>query len=98
MEENEKNRIQADGGIKTEGCGCEDGNCAAIKTNPFRKIIFAIILLAAVGIIAAKLIYKPAAPVGKDAACTPGNSSCCDTSKAKSCDTTKGSSCCPKSK
>ena len=96
MEEKEKINVQPEGGDKQHDCGCEDGNCKPKKSNLLTKIIFAVILLAAIGIIAVKLTSHSAPAAGKEEACKPG-SSCCDTTKGKTCDTTKGSSCCPKS-
>jgi len=98
MEENEKINVQPDGGNKQGDCGCEGGSCKPKKSNLLTKIIFAVIVLAAAGIIAVKVFHHPSPAVAREAACKPGSSSCCDTTKAKTCDTTKGSSCCPKSK
>ncbi|MEI7662833.1 MAG: hypothetical protein WCK34_11560 [Bacteroidota bacterium] len=95
MEENKNGMDQPENSGNQHDCGCEDGNCKPKKSNLFRKIVFAVILLAAAGIITVKLISKPAPVAGKDTQCKPG-SSCCDTTKTKTCDTTKGSSCCPK--
>ncbi len=97
MEENGKTVNQPDGSLNQNDCGCEDGNCQPKKSNPIRKIIFAVIVLAALAIVTVKLVSKPVLVPGKEASCKPG-SSCCDTAKATTCDTTKGSSCCSKSK
>jgi hypothetical protein len=78
-----------------QDCGCADGNCKPKKKNIFSKSIFAIILLAAVGIIGVKLIGQSEKASGKQTTAS-GKAACCDTSKSSTCDTTKGSSCCPK--
>jgi len=98
MEENKKIETQPEGRGNQDDCGCEGGNCQPKKSNLFTKIFFAVILMAAVGIIAVKIFYRPSVAANKEAACKPGSSACCDTTKAATCDTTKGSACCPKSK
>ena len=105
MEENDKIKDLPGGGDNKGDCGCVDGNCKPKKSNMLTKIIFAVILLAAGGIIAVKLIYNPAPAAGTEATCKPGSGCCdttkaaaCDTTKTAKCDTTKGSSCCQKSK
>ena len=97
MEENENNNVPNAGLENKNDCGCTDGNCQPKKSNMVTKIIFAVIVVAAVGIIAVKLFHQPNPAAAKEAACKPG-SSCCDTAKTAKCDTAKGSSCCPKSK
>ena len=98
MEENEKINAQPGSGENKSDCGCTDGSCQPKKSSLARNIIFAVILVAALGIIAVKLFRHPAPAAAREAACKPGSSSCCDTTKAATCDTAKGSSCCPKSK
>jgi len=96
MEENEKIMTQTEGTENQNDCGCEGCCCPPKKKNTLSKIIFAVILIAAIGIIAFKLFYQPAPVAAKESCCPPGSSSKCDTSKTATCDTTKGSSCCPK--
>ena len=98
MEEQNKDNPQVEGEKNQKDCGCEDNCCPPKKNNIFTKIIFAVILLAALGIIGVKLFHQPAASAGKEIQCKPGSSACCDTTKPKTCDTAKGSSCCSKSK
>ena len=81
---------------KKTDCGCADGNCKPKKKNHFSKIIFALILLAALGIIGVKLVGRSDAAPEKQSVALPGKSAGCDTSKSATCDTTKGSSCCSK--
>ena len=95
MDENDKMSSQAQSRGNSNDCGCEDGCCTPKKSNPFRKIIFAVILLAALGIVAFKLTRQSAPASAKESCCPPGSSSNCDTTKSGSCDTTKGVSCCP---
>ena len=97
MEEKEKTSNIPDTKGNGNDCGCEGNCCPPKKNNMLTKIIFAVVLLAAIGIISVKLFNKPAPATGQEVPCKPG-SSCCDTTKVKTCDTTKGSSCCPKSK
>ena len=80
---------------KTSDCGCDGECCPPKKSNPLTKIIFAVIILAALAIVAVK-VFKQPAPAAEKASCCPPSSSDCDTTKATTCDTTKGSSCCPK--
>ena len=88
MEENQKDNPQVEGENKKQDCGCDDSCCQPQKKNIFSKLIFAVILLAAVAIIGVKLVSRSGS--------APGKASSCDTTKTKSCDTTKGSSCCSK--
>jgi len=79
-----------------QDCGCADGSCQPKKKNILSKLIFALILLAAVAIIGIKLAGHSDKASGKQSITAPGKASCCDTSKTKTCDTTKSSSCCSK--
>jgi arsenate reductase len=85
-----------------QDCGCEDGCCPPKKKNPFTKWIFAVIILAALGIIGFKLFChqtpknESCCPPGSSVLCDSTNKATGDTTKAAPCDTTKGSSCCPK--
>lgn len=77
-------------------CGCEGGCCPPKKKNPFAKIIFAVVILAALGVIAIKLFHQQPPAASSGACCPPGSATKCDTVKTVPCDTTKGSTCCPK--
>jgi len=94
--ESEKNKMTGTDGPNTgSGCGC-DGDCSTPKKkSPVKTILFIIIILAAAGIIAFKVISNPQKESGKQS-CTPAAAAGCDTTKKATCDTTKGSSCCPK--
>jgi hypothetical protein len=97
MEDHEKNRATSEVQDNQNDCGCEGDCCPPKKHNRFAKIIFAVIILAAIGIIAVKVFRQPEPAAVKEAACCPsGSASGCDTTKTATCDTTKGSSCCPK--
>jgi hypothetical protein len=96
MEENHKDIQPVEGENQKQNCGCTDGNCKPKKKNIFSKLIFAVILLAAVAIIGIKLSGHSGSASGKQSVAVPGKTSCCDTSKKKTCDTTKSSSCCSK--
>jgi len=80
---------------KNTDCGCADGNCKPKKKNILSKVIFAVILLAAIAIIGVKLAGRSDAATEKQSVALPGKASACDSSKT-TCDTTKGSSCCSK--
>jgi hypothetical protein len=95
MEDHEEIKAQTKN-FNSGDCGCE-GNCCPPKKNNFlSKIIFAVIIVSALGIIAFKLFYQPAPVAAKESRCPPGSSAAYDTTKTATCDTTKGSSCCPK--
>jgi hypothetical protein len=95
MDESEKVKNQA-GEAGKQNCDC-DGNCCPQKKNSKSKIfIVTLILLAAIGVIAFKIVNKPAPTAGKESCCPPQSSTGYDTTKTATCDTTKGSSCCPK--
>ncbi|MEI8204077.1 MAG: hypothetical protein WCH34_13735 [Bacteroidota bacterium] len=82
-----------------ENCGCEDGNCCTPpkKNNLWTKIIFSIVIVAALAIIIMKLtcgncktescstVAKTEKAGVKDSTakpcCSDPNSSCCDKSK-----------------
>ena len=96
MEENEKSNTPAECREEKHDCGCEGNCCPPKKNNIFTKIIFAVILLASVGVIAVKLLRKPVPAAATESCCPPGSTAGCDTTKTAACDTTKGSSCCPK--
>jgi hypothetical protein len=96
MEENYNDTNAPEGENKKQDCGCDDGCCQPKKKNIWSKLIFVVILLAAVTIIGVKLIGRSGNASDKQSVAVPGKAACCDTSKTKTCDTTKGSSCCPK--
>ena len=98
MEETPKDNPQVEDENKKQDCGCDDNCCQPKKSNIFTKLIFAVILLAAIGIIAVKLFYHPAPAANQQLFKDPNAKAWCDTTANKTCDTTKGSSCCPKSK
>ena len=93
---NELTKDTPAGTEKMNDCGCEGDCCPPKKKNPFTKILFAVVLLAAIAIVAVKLTHKADAPPAKASCCPEGSAGCCDTTKKSTCDTTKGSSCCPK--
>jgi hypothetical protein len=98
MEENTKDNPNTEDGIKKQNCGCDCDCNKPKKRNIFSILLFAVILLAALGIIGMKLINKPDPKDNKQMLSTPGKPSCCDTTMAKGCDTKKDSSCCSKGK
>jgi hypothetical protein len=98
MEENTKQEPVAGDENKQKDCGCDGGDCCQPqKSNKLAKIIFGIILLAALSIIVVKLVNPPApAAPEKAGCCADPKASGCDTTKTAGCDTTKSSSCCSK--
>ncbi|MCX6281053.1 MAG: hypothetical protein NTU51_03755 [Bacteroidetes bacterium] len=96
MEEKEMTGSGSPNQDKTSDCGCDGNCCPPKKKNPLKKILFAVIILAALGILAFKLTHKPPPETAKKACCPSGSSASCDTTKKSGCDTTKNSSCCPK--
>ena len=82
--------------MKDPDCGCSDGSCEPKKKNVFSKVLFAVILLAALAIIGIKLAGGPDDVSAKQVNAAPGKAAVCDTTKGNTCDTTKGTSCCPK--
>jgi len=83
-------------------CGCDGNCCPPKKKSIWPKIIFTIVILAAIGIIAAKLLFTsppaPASPaMNSQVVNDPNSPKWADSCKSGSgCDTTKGSSCCGK--
>jgi hypothetical protein len=78
-------------------CGCEGGCCPPKKKSIVPKVIFSLVVVAALGIILAKLFLSSPAPASNQKALRDSNSPVsCDSAGAKTCDTAKGSSCCPK--
>jgi hypothetical protein len=79
-----------------QDCSC-DPNCCPPKRKPkWMVIISGLVILAALAIIAIKLIGGHTATPAGDPASSSGKAACCDTAKTSGCDTTKNSSCCPK--
>jgi arsenate reductase (thioredoxin) len=96
-----KDKLKNKGEVSTDGqndCNCDGGCCPPKKNNIFSKLIFAVIILTAMGIVAVKLIYQQAPAANNQGLNKQRTSVGCDTSSAKTCDTAKGSSCCPNSK
>jgi hypothetical protein len=88
------------GGEKADrlDCGCDGNCCTPKKKSILPKLIFAVVMLAALGVIAAKLSMQPdpSPAAGRQVPSDQGSPACCDSSASKTCDTTKTSSCCPK--
>jgi hypothetical protein len=103
MKETEENRNAEMTQGKQNDCGCDGDCCPPKKSNPFTKIIFIVVVVAALGIVGVKL-FSPSPPAAAIQACCPEGTAGCDTSKAAACDTSgkakcdtsKGTSCCPK--
>jgi len=81
---------------KSDDCGCSDGSCRPKKKNLLSKVLFVVILVAALAIIGIKLAGRTEDASGKQLKAASGKAAVCDTTKGKTCDTTKGSSCCSK--
>lgn len=93
---NENNETRKDNRrIDNQNCDCE-GNCCTPKKNTFNRIIFIVILVAAIGVIGFKITNRPALSVEKESCCPARVSTGNDTTNDSTCDTTNGSSCCPK--
>jgi hypothetical protein len=100
MEEKDKTGTFEEGRNNKNYCDCKDNCCQPKKKSFLPKIIFSVVILAALGIILVKLFFS-ASPVpasNQQVFRDPNSPARCDTTATKSCDTTKGSSCCPKSK
>ena len=95
MDDSDKIKNQA-GNQDQQNCECKGNCCPPKKNNWPKKIIFTVILLAAIGVIAFKLVNKPAPAAVKESCCPAKFTTGYDTTKTATCDTTKGSSCCPK--
>jgi hypothetical protein len=96
MKEKQEGNFQSENPDNKDNCGCDDNCCPPKKNNKVVKIVFTIVLLAAIGVIAFKLVNKPAPAAVKESCCPPKFTTGYDTTKNATCDTTKGSSCCPK--
>jgi hypothetical protein len=84
-------------GIQND-CNCEGNCCPPKKKTILPKIIFSIVVLAALGIILVKLFFhsSPAPAANQQLFRDPNSPVLCDSNGTKTCDTAKGSSCCPK--
>lgn len=97
-------RIKAEVDIENHNnlkeCGCDSNCCSPKKNTILMKLIFFVILVAALGIIFVKLFFysSPAPAANQQLFQNPNSPAWCDSTGSKTCDTTKGSSCCPKSK
>jgi hypothetical protein len=91
-------RIENQPLIGKNDCDCKgnDHCCTPKKRNPWVKILFTMVLLAAIGIVAVKLLQQPTPAVAKEACCPPGTGLECDSTTTAGCDTSKASSCCLK--
>ena len=96
MDENIKDNSNAGNDSAKKDCGCDGDCCKPKKRNILSVLLFAVILLAALGIIGMKLVNKPDPKNTKETVAAPGKVSCCDTTKTKGCDPKKDSSCCSK--
>lgn len=96
MEDQYTNKPQAEGNSNSADCGCSDGSCKPKKKNVLSKILFTVIIMAALAIIVIKIAGNTEKVSGKQLSTSPGKAAVCDTTKGKTCDTTKGSSCCSK--
>jgi hypothetical protein len=84
--ENEKNTKQ--------DCGCSDGCCTPKKSKPWMKILFAIIIIAALAIVTFKLVSNNNSSAKVGATISTEKSGCGDSSSTKSCEGSKDHSCC----
>ena len=97
MEENPKSPEIS--GTRDPDCGCDGNCCPPEKMSRWPKIVFAVVMLAAACIIAARLFFAaPQEPVADQQVVNDPNAPAwSDTSGSGACcDTTKSSSCCPK--
>jgi hypothetical protein len=98
MDENTKDVTENVNETVKKDCGCDGDCCKPKKSNILSKVLFAVILLAALGIIGMKLISKPGQKDNKAEVAAQAKGSCCDTTAGKGCDPKKDSSCCSKGK
>jgi hypothetical protein len=96
MEEINKENPEAGEVNKKQDCGCDGDCCKPKKRNIFSILLFAVILLAALGVIGMKFYHSPSLKGDKQTVAVPGKGSCCDTTKTGCCDTKKDSACCSK--
>ncbi len=84
--------------IDRKDCNCEGDCCPPRKKSVLPKVLFALVMLAAAGIILVKLAFPTTGDSGstvKDS-CGQNSKMVADSCGSKPCDTSKGSSCCPK--
>jgi hypothetical protein len=77
-------------------CGCDAGCCPPKRKPKWTMILSALVILAALAIIAVKLLGGDGAAAAKDPSQSAASPASCDTTGKGGCDTTKNSSCCPK--
>jgi len=81
----------------TQDCGCDGDCCQPAKSKPWMKIIFFVIIAAAITIVTIKLVNKNYSDTTvKGTAVTTGKTGCGDTTKSKTCSKNGNSSCCSK--
>lgn len=80
-----------------QDCGCGDGCCTPSKSKLWMKILFAIIIIAAIAIVSYKLVNNNTSSAKVGATIGTEKSGCCDSSKTKSCES-GNKSCCPENK
>ncbi len=94
--------IIGDSGGNNDDCNCGGDCCQPKKKSIWPKVIFTLVMLAAMGVIVVKLFFTSSpvtsTPVKNSQIVNDQNSpKWADSCKSASgCDTTKGSSCCPK--
>ena len=85
----------------TQDCGCGSDCCQPSKSKPWTKMVFIVIVVAALAIAAFKLSDVNTTDA-KGVASPADKSACCDTTMqdttAKTCDPAKNPSCCSKAK
>ena len=89
--------------METPDCNCSDNCCQPPKQKPWKKILFFVVILAALAIVTIKLttsnpgnarITNDSISMQQSAANdTTGSKTC-----SKACDPSKASSCCPQTK
>jgi len=100
MEENDKTINHTGGRDNQNDCNCNGNCCPTKKKNILSKIIFTVVLLAALGIILVKLFFQstPVPAANHQVSRDPDSPVWCDSTDNKTCDTSRESSCCPKEK
>lgn len=98
MEEKDNTMDQAGNLDSRNDCNCEGGCCAPKKRTILPKLIFSLVVIAALGIILVKLfLHSSTAPAANQQMLRDQDTpALCDSSGNKTCDTAKSSSCCPK--
>lgn len=97
MDNSDKLRNQT-GDPDKQNCDCESNCCPPKKTSILPKMIFSVVLLAAMGVILVKLFFTsaPTPASNQQVFRNPDSPAWSDSTQSKCCDTTKGTSCCPK--